>query len=82
MHQVNEANRPGSHRRPGCAGDTQFRKWAQSEYQKGSSTAFSSPAAAISMLGVLVSPQARKTLLPDMMQTTRTLPGTRRSYRR
>ncbi len=37
--------------------------------------ALARPAAAINMLGVLVSPHARRTLLPVMMQTTSTLPG-------
>ena len=41
----------------------------------GSRTALIKPAPAINMLGVLVSPQARSTLLPVMMQTTMMLPG-------
>ena len=41
----------------------------------GSSTAFKKPLAAISMLGVLVSPQALKILLPLKSATIRILPG-------
>ena len=41
----------------------------------GSRMALMRPAAAINMLGVLVSPQARNMLLPVMIQTTIMLPG-------